>query len=54
MLLSVVSENCDYEHDLCERRALYSGNTSASGETVGYMSNPELTLHQKGMLFHSL
>jgi len=50
----VVSENPDTEDDLSEIRALNSGKTSASGETVGYRSNPQLPFNQKGMLFHSL
>ncbi len=50
----MVSENPDTEDDLSEIRALNSGKTSASGETVGYRSNPQVPLNQKGMLFHSL
>ncbi len=50
----MVSENPDTEDDLSEIRALNSGKTSASGETVGYRSNPQLPFNQKGMLFHSL
>ncbi len=52
--LYVVSENSDTEDDLSEIRALNSGKTSASGEAVGYMSNLQLPLNQKGMLFHLL
>ncbi len=45
----MVSENPDTEDDLSEIRALNSGKTSASGETVGYMSNPQVPLNQKGI-----
>ncbi len=48
----MVSENSDTEDDLSEIRALNSGKTSASGEAVGYTSNLQLPLNQKGMLFH--
>ncbi len=43
----MVSENPDTEDDLSEIRALNSGKTSASGETVGYRSNPQLPFNQK-------
>ncbi len=46
--------NSDTEDDLSEIRALNSGKTSASGEAVGYTSNLQLPLNQKGMLFHLL
>ncbi len=45
----MVSENPDTEDDLSEIRALNSGKTSASGETVGYRSNPQLPFNQKGI-----
>ncbi len=45
----MVSENPDNEDDLSEIRALNFVKTSASGETVGYMSKTQLPLNQKGI-----